>query len=267
VVKALPTFRHTVRLIVVGGAISYRALFNWASPPMFVASLLGYPAMQMLFFVYLGRQTGAGDDHFYVVGNAVLAASAACVYGGTMALANERRFGTLGAVLLTPCGRIALWTGRALPYVLNGLLVMAWTLTLGTVLFGIGLTPADGLRLAPVLLAAAFSCTAFGLLLGALGLRFRDVFVIANLAALVLLLLTGTDVPRSALPAWLSAVGAGLPLTHAAAAARAVVGHTRAAGSPALTELLVGVAYAVAALAVMRYLETASRRHDAVDGV
>jgi ABC-2 type transport system permease protein len=249
--------------------ISYRALFNWASPPMFIASLLGYPALQMLFFVYLGRQTGVAGDHFYVVGNAILAASAACVYGGTMAIANERRFGTLGAVLLAPCSRIALWTGRALPYVLNGMVAMVWTLCVGTLLFGIGLSPAKGLGLIPVLLAAAFSCTAFGLLLGAFGLRLRDVFVIANLASLVLLLLTGADVARSTLPGWLAEVGAFLPLTHAAAAARDTLGDVpfQHVVSLTATELCVGAGYAAAAILLLRYLEVASRRQAALDAV
>ncbi|MCP3820265.1 hypothetical protein NLX86_19830 [Streptomyces sp. A3M-1-3] len=83
---------RTVRLVVIAGGISYRALFNWTTPPMFIGTLLAGPLLQLLFFVYLGRELGVADDRFYLVGNAVLAASTACVYGGTMAVANERRW-------------------------------------------------------------------------------------------------------------------------------------------------------------------------------
>ncbi len=114
-------FLSTARLVVVGGSLSYRALSNWATPPMFVGTLLVGPLLQVFFFVCLGREPGVADDRFHLVGNAVPAASASCVYGGTMAVANERRYGTLGAVLLSPRHRIPLWAGRALPYVLNGL--------------------------------------------------------------------------------------------------------------------------------------------------
>ncbi|MFF1924353.1 hypothetical protein ACFVW8_27780 [Streptomyces sp. NPDC058221] len=48
-------------------------------------------------------------------GNAVAAASITCVYGGTMAISDERRYGTLGAVLPSPRIRAPLWFGRALP--------------------------------------------------------------------------------------------------------------------------------------------------------
>ncbi len=91
-----------MRLLAVGGVIAYRALFNWTTPSMFIGTLLVGPLFQLLFFAFLGRHLGVADDTFYIVGNAVLAASLACVFGGTMAVSNERRYGTLGHVLLSP---------------------------------------------------------------------------------------------------------------------------------------------------------------------
>src|SRR5690349_1026073 len=99
----------SARVVLIGGALSYRALFNWTTPPMFIGTLLVGPLLQLLFFVFLGRQLGVADDRFYLLGNAVISSSTACVYGGTMAVANERRYGTLGAVLLSPRHRAPLW--------------------------------------------------------------------------------------------------------------------------------------------------------------
>ncbi|MET9928568.1 MULTISPECIES: hypothetical protein [unclassified Streptomyces] len=107
----------------------------------------------------------------------------------------------LGAVLLSSCHRTPLWIGRALPYVLNGLLISAFTLTAASLLLGPRIPLAALAGLAAVLAAAAAGCSAFGPALGALGLRFRDVFLISNVAGSVLLLLTGAHVPREALPA------------------------------------------------------------------
>jgi ABC-2 type transport system permease protein len=265
----MPRFVPAVRLVVVGGALSYRALFNWATPPMFVGTLLVAPAMQMVFFLYLGRQLGAGDDRFYIIGNAVLGCSTACVYGCTMAIANERRFGTLGAVLLSPRNRILLWLSRALPYIVNGMLISAFTFAVGDLLFGLRLSFGQLLGLVPVLLVAAASCSAFGLVLGAVGVRFRDVFLLSNLSAAIMLLVTGTNVPRSVLPAWLADVGSAVPLTHAIEAARAIVSG---APYPAVLnsvgmEAAVGVGYAVLAVLLMRYFEASTRRHAAVDTI
>lgn len=258
-------FRSCVRLAVVGGVLSYRALFNWTTPPMFIGTLLVGPLLQVFFFVFLSRGLGVSDDRFPLIGNAVLAASASGVYGGTMAVANERRHGTLGAVLLSPRSRIPLWAGRALPYALNGTLVSAFVLTVAAVALGLPV-PAGALPgLALVLLVAAAACAAFGLALGALGLRLRDVFLVSNVASSVLLLLTGAAVPRDTLPGWMRAAGELLPLTHASDAARRLVDGGGLDRTLLGAEIAVGSGYAVLALALLAVFERGSRRRATLD--
>ncbi|MER5468346.1 MULTISPECIES: ABC transporter permease [unclassified Streptomyces] len=262
-------FINSVRLLVIGGAISYRALFVGATPSMFVGTLLAGPLLQLLFFVYLGRQLGVADDTFYLLGNAVLAVSNACVLGGTMAVANERRYGTLGVVLLSPRSRVLLWIGRALPYAANGLFVTVFVLTGGALLLGLSipLGAVPGLLLA--LTSAALSGSAFGLVLGALGLRFRDVFIVSNVAAAVLLLVTGANIPRDVLPAWMVIVGDVLPLTHAAAAARAFVTDTGLGKAEGLREVAaecaVALGHLLIAVLLLRYFERESRARATLD--
>ncbi|MGW1124068.1 ABC transporter permease [Streptomyces sp. NPDC002526] len=253
------------RLVVIGGALSYRALFNWTTPPMFIGTLLVGPLLQLLFFVFLGRQLGVADDRFYLLGNAVISSSTACVYGGTMAVANERRYGTLGAVLLSPRHRAPLWFGRALPYVLNGLVISVFTLSAACLLLGLRIPLGALPGLGAVLLAAAAGCSAFGLALGALGLRFRDVFLVSNVAASVLLLLTGANVPRETLPGWMRAVGDVLPLTHAADAARQLSAGAGLDGRGIAAELLTGAGYALLAVALLALFERGSRRRATLD--
>ncbi|MFI6347183.1 ABC transporter permease [Streptomyces sp. NPDC050560] len=262
-------FTASLRLLVVGGGISYRALFVGTTPSMFVGTLLVGPVLQLLFFVYLGRQLQVADDTFYILGNAVLAVSNACVIGGTMAVANERRYGTLGVVLLSPRSRALLWTGRALPYTANGLFVTVFVLACGALLLGLRIPPGAVPGLLLALLAAALSGSAFGLALGALGLRFRDVFVVSNVAGALLLLLTGANVPPGTLPGWLAAVGRFLPLTHAARAARAFVTDTGAGVREGLrqsaTEYAVGLGYLLAAVLLLRCFEHGSRARATLD--
>jgi ABC-type multidrug transport system permease subunit len=260
---------RTLRLMTVGGAIAYRALFNWTTPGMFVGTLLVGPLFQLLFFAYLGRQLQVADDRFYIVGNAVLTASLACVFGGTMAVANERRFGTLGHVLLSPRSRTAIFWGRVIPYAGNGLLIAVVTLAVGALMLGlrIPVSALPGLLLA--MAVGSLACGFFGLTLGALGLRFRDVWVISNVSVALLLLLTGVNVPASGLPGWMVAVGHFLPITHAAEAARRLAaGDGLAAAAPALgQELRVGAGYAVAAVVLLKIFEVESRRRASLDAL
>ncbi|WP_240799343.1 ABC transporter permease [Streptomyces sp. A0958] len=256
------------RLVVIGGALSYRALFNWTTPPMFIGTLLVGPLLQLLFFVFLGRQLQIADDQFYLLGNAVISASTACVYGGTMAVANERPYGTLGAVLLSPRNRAPLWFGRALPYVLNGLVISVFTLSAACLLLGLRIPVAALPGLGAVLLAAAAGCSAFGLALGALGalgLRFRDVFLVSNVASSVLLLLTGANVPRQTLPGWMRALGDVLPLTHAADAARQLSAGAGFDGRGVAAELATGTGNALLAVVLLAVFERGSRRRATLD--
>jgi ABC-2 type transport system permease protein len=70
-----------LRVFLIGGAISYRALFNWISPGIYITTMLGAPLFQILFFTYLGRYSGSQDDAFFIVGNAIQVAAMSGIYG------------------------------------------------------------------------------------------------------------------------------------------------------------------------------------------
>ncbi|MFY1617236.1 ABC transporter permease [Micromonospora sp. WMMD736] len=255
------------RLVGTGGVIAYRALFNWTTPAMFVGTLLVGPLFQLLFFAYLGRQLGVADDGFYITGNAVLASSLACVFGGTMAVSNERRFGTLGHVLLSPRSRTAVFLGRVLPYAGNGLLIAVTTLAAASLLLGLRMPLGALPGLLLTLAVAALACGFFGLTLGAIGLRFRDVWLVSNVSVALLLLLTGVNVPSAGLPTWMRVAGELLPITHATEAARRLVAGDgfRAAAPQIAAELAVGAAYAVLAAALLKVFEAESRRRASLE--
>ena len=190
------------------------------------------------------------------------------VYGMTMAVANERWFGTLGPLLASPANRAAVFLGRGVPVLANGLLVSAFTFGAGVLLLGfrpgLGSVPA----LAVIVLVTVASCTCFGMLLGSIGLRAKDFFFAANLAYFLMLLFCGVNIPLSVLPGWMSAVGRCLPLTHGIAAAREVAGgaslceRRRPRAGPRRG---IAVAYAVAGFALFRILERESRRSAVLD--
>ncbi|MFN2388564.1 MAG: ABC transporter permease [Actinomycetota bacterium] len=253
---------RTARVFFIGGLISYRALFNWIRPAVYVPTMLGSPIFQILFFAHLGRYSGLRNDAFFVVGNAVQVCAMSSIYGSTMAIGNERWMGTLPSLLASPANRMALFLGRALPYILNGIVISVFG-------FGVGLTLLDfdlGAHQVPALLAVVtvtvISTTFFGLLMGSIGLRARDVFFVANLIYYLMLLFCGVNVPLATLPGWMSSIGRALPLTHGIEAARAVAAG---AGLPAVghlvrTEIVIGLFYGAAAYLLFRYFEDEARR-------
>ena len=59
------------RVALVGGLISFRGLFGWLHPAIFVPTLIVPPLFQVLFFAYLGRAAELENDTFYVVGYSI----------------------------------------------------------------------------------------------------------------------------------------------------------------------------------------------------
>jgi ABC-2 type transport system permease protein len=256
-----------VRVFVVGGGISYRALFNWISPGMYVTTMLGSPLFQILFFVYLGRYAGSQSDDFFVVGNAIQIAAMAGIYGMTMGIANERQYGTLQPLLATPANRLAIFTGRALPFVANGILVSVFGFTMSWLL--LDYQPAEGSlpALALAIVVTTTSCVALGMLIGSIGLRARDVFFGANLVYFLMLLVCGVNIANDDLPNWLGAIGRCLPLTHGIEAARQISGGTPLGDVSGLlwTEAGIGLAYATAAYVLFRVFEAEGRRRASLE--
>ncbi len=256
-----------LRVFVVGGGISYRALFNWISPGMYVTTMLGSPLFQILFFVYLGRYAGSQDDDFFVVGNAIQIAAMSGIYGMTMGIANERQYGTLQPLLATPANRLAIFAGRALPFVANGILVSAFGFAMSWIL--IGFRPAEGSvpSLALAVAITAGSCVALGMLIGSIGLRARDVFFGANLVYFLMLLVCGVNIANEDLPGWLGAIGRCLPLTHGIEAARELADGAPLGDVSGLlwTEVLIGLAYATAAYVLFRVFEAEGRRRASLE--
>ena len=72
--------RAAWRVLTVGGVISFRGLFNWLNPYIYVPTMLVSPIFQILLFVYIGRSAGVGSDSFYLIGNAVQYASIPCLF-------------------------------------------------------------------------------------------------------------------------------------------------------------------------------------------
>ena len=257
----------TARVFFLGGLFSYRALFNWITPLLYVTTMLGSPLFQIFFFAYLGRFSGLRDDEFFVVGNAVQVSAMAGIYGMTMTIANERQFGTLSPLLATPASRVALFLGRALPVIVNGLVVSAFGFAVGLAFLDFDVAAEDAGALVVVVVITVASCTALGMLLGSVGLRARDVFFLSNLVYFLMLLVCGVNIPVDELPGWLEAISRAIPLTHGIEAAREVAAGASLSdvSDLVLTEIAIGALYTAAAFALFRLFEFEGRRRASLE--
>jgi ABC-2 type transport system permease protein len=207
------------------------------------------------------------DPEFFAIGNAVQVCSMAGIYGMTMAVANERWFGTLPALMASPANRAALFGGRFIPFIVNGFLVSAYGFVLCWIFLGVRFDAATLGVMVLAMIVTAFSCSAIGAVQGGISLRLRDGLFGANLLVFLFLLFCGVNIPLEALPEWMQAVSQVLPFTHGLAAVRAAIdGATLAeVGGLIGTEFAIGLAYAVAAFFLFRWLERGSYRNATLD--
>lgn len=253
---------NSLRILVLGGLTSYRALFHWLSPWILVPSFLVAPIAQIALFAYLGRNAGIGSDEYFVIGNALQYAAIPCLFAMGNTIGDEREQKTLGIILSTPAPRLPLFLGRAIPVIANGFLVALFGLVVGGLIFSIEVPVTAYAPIVLVSAVTAASCTGLGMVTGALNLRVRESAVLSNIVFGVLLVFCGVNLPLADLPGWMAALSPWLPVTHGIAAARELAdGATMAAvGGDVLREAGVGLLYVVVGLVALRYFEWESRR-------
>ena len=254
--------RNWFRVLIVGGLTSYRALFNWISPWVFFPHMIGYPVFEILFFAYLGRFAEVQSDSFFLIGNAFMGIAVTGFFGMSAAIAGERRSQTLSSLLASPASRMALFLGRALPSIVTGFAVAALAFTICALILDVDFTGSELRGLAVAAVVSSFACTAFGMCLGALGLRGRNVTLFADVIAGSMLIVSGANVPLERLPAWVQALSSVIPLTHGIEAARQLADGATLSETAGLlaTEAGIGLAYLAAGVLLLRLLEYEGRR-------
>ncbi|HVE63152.1 MAG TPA: ABC transporter permease, partial [Mycobacteriales bacterium] len=147
------------RVFWYGGITSYRALFNWITPWIFIPTFLVAPITQILLFAYLGRAAEAQSDQFYLVGNAVMYCSSPCIFAMGNTIGDERKHQTLGLLLVTPARRLPLFLGRAMPVIANGFVVAVFGLLVGGRVLGVAVPASTWGTLGLSVALAAYACT------------------------------------------------------------------------------------------------------------
>lgn len=253
---------NSLRVLFIGGLTSYRALFNWISPWVFIPQVLGYPIFEILFFAYLGRYAGVQSDQFFLIGNAFLAIAITGMFGMGHAVAGERRSQTLASLLVSPASRIAVFLGRALPSIVTGFFVAGISFAICSAVLRVHTSGSALAGIAFAALISSFGCTALGLCLGALGLRGRNVSLFADSIGACMLLVSGANVPLHRLPGWIQAISSGIPLTRGIQAARDIANGASVGDVAHLLagEAVIGAIYLVVGFGLLRLFEYEGRR-------
>jgi len=263
------TITHWFRVLWTEAVLSYHGRFAITSPFGYFAGKLGFPLFLMLFFIYMGKFVGFADPAFIMIGNMLLIPASSGMGGVTLAVSDERGWGTLSYILGSPAPRVPVFLGRAVFYILDGFATSLLGLFITAAIFKLNLASVNFLLLGCCSLLIAITSCGLGFLFGSISLVSRDGWVILNTFLAFLYILAGVNIPVTSLPVFLQKISYGIPMTRGIMAARLVMngGAWDAIGRLVGGEALVGGIYILAGYVLFRIIEKRSFVSGTLDAV
>lgn len=253
-------FRHSV--------LSYKALFGWLDPKVYVFVMVLNPFSQLLFFAVLVNFVYGGEGLAgYIASNALLLCVMNSVFGMMSVITSDRGMGTLQLVMSTPSSKAPLFISRSLAHVVNGVFTAVMGLLFGILLFGLSI-PFDALfSLLVIWLVSIFSACGLGLIIATFCLWSPSMHLWSNLLASLLLLVSGANYPLSVMPAWLEQIAAFVPLTRGVRLTKDIVNQGDFSHMTALLsqEFLLGCFFFAISLVLIAYAEYLARVKGTMD--
>jgi ABC-2 type transport system permease protein len=247
-------FRHSL--------LSYKALFGWLDPKVYILVMVLSPLSQLLFFSTLVNYVYGGENLLgYVAANALLLCVLNSVFGIMSVITSDRRMGTLHLVMSTPANKVSLFLSRSVAHVLNGLVTAIIGLVFGILLFQLSISFEEGLVLLLIWICSIFSACGLGLIVGSFCLWSPSMHLWSNLLASLLLLLSGANYPMSRMPEWLQILGQFTPLTRGVQLTKDILNEGNYANVLPLLgeELLLGCVFFAISFSLLKFAENQSR--------
>ncbi len=260
-IKELAAFGRISRM-------NFRMVYGWMQFHVYALTLIVRPATQVIFFAAIAHfAVGTSDVSFQLIGNSAQVSALASLYAVGDVLLTERRNGTLGLMMLSPRSKFFIFGGRVWLLGAHGAAVSAIALLIGSMFFPLDLGNARWGWFLASLAVTVLSTSCLGAAIGCLGLITRDINLISNIAAGLLLTMCGINFPISLLPGPVRLLSEALPMTRGVEAMRLAVYGVGGFNIGAMIgrEAGVGLAWLVIGYAVFRWVEHKSRAWGSLD--
>jgi ABC-2 type transport system permease protein len=212
-----------LNIVLIGARLSIVSTLVATPTRWYLLSILPRVIFQTLFFSLLSGYLGGERLRDYAFfGNTLGVMINACIVGTTGVVAEERSWGMLPILSVAPVGKEFSLIGRSIGNTALALL----NVTVMIVFFSFSLVPMKPISfflLLPIMLITSASVTGLGILIGSIGLNFRNVNIMANLVAYFILVFSGVNFPLSNLPPIIQMFSHVLPFTNGLAASRLII--------------------------------------------
>lgn len=204
--------------------LSFKALFGWLNPGVYLMVMVINPLSQLLFFVMLAKYAFQGSNLAgYVVSNALLLCVMNAVFGMMTVINSDRQMGTLQLVVASPASKIGVFFARAIFHIVSGLFTAALGLAFGMLIFGLTFSGEQLAWLGLVWTVSISAACGLGFVISSFALWSPSMHIWSNLLASVLLLFSGASFPRSHMPDWMYRLSEFFPLTRGVEATKLLI--------------------------------------------
>lgn len=246
------------------GLFSFKALFGFVEPKVYLLVKIINPAFQVIFFSLIASHAyGNKNITPWVLGNSFVLCIYNSFFGVGTCLISERAFGTLKLFITAPASKFKVLLGKTTFHILDSLVTVTIGLITGYIFFNLRISPSKLPLFILLLISALFCACAMGLLIGSIGLITKDINLILNLASMMLMALSGVNYPIDKLPLFLQKLSYLMPLTRALKGARSLLANNSSINitSLILGEILLGIFYALAAYMLLKLMEYIAKKN------
>lgn len=260
--------KNRVISFFIQSILSYKSMFSYIDPKIFILVKIIKPSFRMLFFCYLAKFVyDSADMTPWVIGNAFMV----CIYGvftgAGLIMFMERGIGTLPIIMGTPTNRFTIFLTRAWIHMVDASVSIIIMLLVGSLVFKVDFSGVNYWLFGAIILIAMYAAISMGMVVSSMGLLVRDINMIINVGILAFIGLSGANIPVENLPLFLQKLSVLLPVTRSIEAGRLLVSQadTTLIYQLMIEELMVGCIYMFVGYLLYRWFDLLARKHASLD--
>ena len=187
----------------------------------FLIYRVGLSLTTLAMYVLIAQHvTGAQADlTFWVIGNAFALCVFECIFGIGGTFDNERYFGRLRSIIVSPTSRLTVIMYKGLSSIIVAMITIIVSFVVGGFIFGVNFGDLNIAMFFLAILSAAFACVGLGLLFAIFALITDSIYMLLNTLSVALMIFSGANFPVAQLPLFAQWIAHVFPLFRSVQAA------------------------------------------------
>ena len=255
-----------LHFIFINSYYTFRANSTEFTPLYYIISKIINPISQLFFFYYLQKfARGQEQVSQYLIGNILILSVSSAIYSLARIVTYEREYGTLKLLEISSCNKFILYISRAVFYIIESIFFFLIGIFFSLLFFDLKINFLLFIQLLLINLVANFSLMGFGILVGSIGLAFRNILMLVNTFYLVVVVFSGANFPLEDLPIYLRILSKIFPMGNSIKAAKLLIFKKSFNGALLINELIIGIFYYIISFYIFNCFNKIAKKTGSMD--